>query len=61
MNLKLKLKAGIFACLLLVSSAVMAQKTVITGTVKGSSGETLTGVSIRVERINCSQISNKKM
>jgi hypothetical protein len=48
MNLKLKLKAGIFACLLLVSSAVMAQKTAVTGTVKDYSGEVLPGVSIRI-------------
>jgi TonB-dependent SusC/RagA subfamily outer membrane receptor len=45
---KLKLKTGIFACLLLVSSTVMAQKKAVTGTVKDSSGETLIGVSIRV-------------
>jgi TonB-linked SusC/RagA family outer membrane protein len=48
MNLKLKLKTGIFACLLLVSSAVMAQKTAVTGTVKDYSGEVLPGVSIRI-------------
>ena len=48
MNLKLKLKTGIFACLLLMSSAVMAQKTAVTGTVKDSSGETLPGVSIHI-------------
>jgi hypothetical protein len=61
MNLKLKLKTGIFACPLLVSSAVMAQKTAVTGTVKDHSGEVLPGVSIRVERINCSQILNLKL
>lgn len=49
MNLNLKkLKAGIFACLLLVSSAVMAQKTAVTGIVKDYSGEVLPGVSIRI-------------
>ena len=48
LNLKLKLKTGIFACLLLMSSAVMAQKTAVTGTVKDSSGETLPGVSIHI-------------
>jgi TonB-linked SusC/RagA family outer membrane protein len=48
MSLKLKLKTGIFACLLLVSSAVMAQKTAVTGTVKDYSGEVLPGVGIRI-------------
>jgi TonB-linked SusC/RagA family outer membrane protein len=48
MNLKLKLKTGIFACLLLISSSVMAQKTAVTGTVKDYSGEVLPGVSIRI-------------
>ncbi|MDR0748761.1 MAG: TonB-dependent receptor [Tannerellaceae bacterium] len=48
MNLSLKLKAGILACLLLVSSAVTAQKAVVTGAVKDYSGEVLPGVSIRI-------------
>jgi TonB-linked SusC/RagA family outer membrane protein len=48
MSLNLKLKAGIFACLLLFSSAVMAQRHAVTGTVKESSGETLPGVSIHI-------------
>jgi TonB-linked SusC/RagA family outer membrane protein len=48
MNLNLKLKTGILACLLLVNSAVTAQKTAVTGTVKDSSGEVLSGVSIHI-------------
>jgi TonB-linked SusC/RagA family outer membrane protein len=57
MNLKLKLKTGIFACLLLANSAVMAQKTVITGTVKDHSGEVLPGVSIRIAETSQGTIS----
>ena len=44
-----KLKTGVFACLLLVSSTVMAQKTAVAGTVKDPSGEALIGVNITVE------------
>jgi TonB-linked SusC/RagA family outer membrane protein len=49
MSSKLKVKAGLCACLLLLAgSTVTAQQSAVTGTVKDFSGETLIGVNIRI-------------